>query len=393
LNLKQEVVERLLIAKAILAPIRFQPVGEPDRLAVATHILSAHDAAELAIAAFAAHVGRLPAKDKSYLMDYFETLASVYPDEAVPGQAFFSQLNRVRVNFKHLGIIPDPKQWERVGERTYSYLSDLSIRYLSVSLDSVDESQLLSNEHVQTLFELSRQESERAEFKSSLECLGKALRELFKSNPALRNLAVGLPRADDAIRLAGFGVHANDFLVLQQFVPMVSESSKGELEVSWNQSEYGHPGNWRAGNVEFCQRAFLDLAIKIQGAKWIPGAVHFVALYEHKCTAVRDGVKIWTTSGGTGPLYTDSVQRDIKILNKGEFVRGRAGFVGRTVADLLGRNKVPGTIRIISEQLDAPFGDVLSTDVAVTCVPRESDLVAKYFPDLEEIEWRPNAQP
>jgi hypothetical protein len=115
----QAVLERLLLSRALLDGIRFPSVADPDRLFVAKQIITAHDAAELALAAIAQHLNALPAKDKCYLMDYFEPMRELYPGEDVPGRSYFSQLNRVRVDIKHLGIFPDPKQWVRTGERVW----------------------------------------------------------------------------------------------------------------------------------------------------------------------------------------------------------------------------------------------------------------------------------
>ena len=49
--LAQHVIERLLLAKDLLGRIRFSGVPRSDRQTLASHILTAHDAAELALAA------------------------------------------------------------------------------------------------------------------------------------------------------------------------------------------------------------------------------------------------------------------------------------------------------------------------------------------------------
>ena len=50
-KLTEEVMRRLLVAKGLLGRIRYPYTAQPDRTTLAGHILTAHDAAELAIAA------------------------------------------------------------------------------------------------------------------------------------------------------------------------------------------------------------------------------------------------------------------------------------------------------------------------------------------------------
>jgi hypothetical protein len=133
----QEVIDRLLLSKAFLGRIRFLSVARPDRLTLAIHILTAHDAAELALAGIAHHLGKLPASGQAYLMNYFPEIKKAHPDREVEGKEFFNQLNRVRNAIKHEGTFPDPQQWSRVGERTYDYVSTWCQQYLDCELDEL----------------------------------------------------------------------------------------------------------------------------------------------------------------------------------------------------------------------------------------------------------------
>ncbi len=234
----QDVVDRLLVAKGLLAKIRYLPVARPDRISLAQAILSAHDAAELASAAIARHLNCLPASQKTYLMDI---LSAIQKEQGnVPHRDYFSQLNSVRIAVKHQGIFPDPQQWYRVGERTYDYLSELCQQYLGLSLDDLDESALIKDREVKEWYDKAKNALQQGQYKESLEYLAYAAEALFKSNRALRNLTVGNPRAEDAIRLAAFGVHANDYLALQEFLPSLSfkpgQYNKGV--VRWEQAKY-----------------------------------------------------------------------------------------------------------------------------------------------------------
>ena len=83
-------MERLLVSKSLLGKIRFQPAAEPDHVSLASQLLAAHDAAELALAAISDQLNKLPPKDKHYLMDYFEPLKELHPGREVFAKEYFS---------------------------------------------------------------------------------------------------------------------------------------------------------------------------------------------------------------------------------------------------------------------------------------------------------------
>lgn len=137
-------------------------------------------------------------------MDHFEPLKELHRDREVFAKEYFSQLNRVRVNIKHHGLFPDTKQWARVGETVYGYISKWCSDYLEISLEGLDESSLLKNPEVKARFDLARDAISQGEYRRALEELGIALFALFADSTALRGLAVGVPKTEDAIREAAF---------------------------------------------------------------------------------------------------------------------------------------------------------------------------------------------
>jgi hypothetical protein len=166
MSLSQDVVDRLLVAKGLLAKIRFTPVAHPDRISLSQSILAAHDAAELASAAVARHLNCLPALQKTYLMDILSAIQKV-PGAVIAGRDYFSQLNSVRNSLKHQGIFPDPQQWYRVGERTYDYVSEWCQRNLGLSLDELDESALIANQEVKEFYAKAIEAFQRSSIKKA----------------------------------------------------------------------------------------------------------------------------------------------------------------------------------------------------------------------------------
>jgi hypothetical protein len=105
-----------LVARQLLA--RIGPLTPAsDAVAVAHAILTAHDAADLALAALAEHL-RVPLnKGTQFLMDYVSAIADHLKPRGgkLSGRTYMSQLNNARVSFKHKGNLPHVPQGHAVG--------------------------------------------------------------------------------------------------------------------------------------------------------------------------------------------------------------------------------------------------------------------------------------
>jgi hypothetical protein len=384
-SLSQDVIDRLLIAKDFLERIYSLPNANPDRYTIAQHILTAHDAAELALAGIARHVDKLPPSPKTYLMDYFSSIRETHPNEEVPGKEYFSQLNQVRIGIKHNGIFPDPKQWFRVGENTKNYVLIWCNKYLNLSFKDIDESDMISDAQVKEQYDIAKKVFIEGDHKGVLENIAKALYLLFQSNNALRNLRVGTPHAEDALKLSAFGVHANEFLALQEFLPRTYQGIDGKITTEWKQDEYGHAANWRCDSSEFCLKTFVSVALRIQDAQWIPGAIEFNIVYEHEITALKDNVKIVEVRSNepNEPKY----KHVARTLNKGESIRGYVSRKDNPLIALLSGKEYKPVLHFVRYQEPMIIGDIEADKISITCVPKDNELIREYFPNLPEMKY------
>lgn len=393
-TLRPEIIQQLLFSKSLLSEILFLPEAEASSFSIAKKILIAHDAVELGIAAIADQIGALPTQGKRFLMDYFDPIKSKkHKKREVGGKEYCRQLNLVRGDLKHGMILPNPNQWVNVGDKIYSYLSDWCREYLKISLDDLDNSILIKNLKVKEFYDNAKIELSSDNYQQVLELLAKAAYLLFEENSALRSLQVGIAKAEDAIKLAAFGVHANDFLALQEFLPQISKKSDADFSIRWTQKSFGHPGNWRKDSASFCMTSFLDLALKIQNADWIPGPISFLAVYEYKIEAIKDNVEIWSEDWSDvykpGFSLLSPERKVIKVLKKGESIRGMVYRERKKSLGLLGfsqtNDKEPEEISVFSEEFK---GDINLQDIKITCVPKESDFVKEYLPNLPSIDMQ-----
>jgi hypothetical protein len=296
MNLRKEVLHRLLLAKSILSPARATVWGQPNPHLVARQVLTAHDAADLAFAAIAGHMGTYPAKSRAPSM--IECLALIGA-EGKKHAAYFTGLSNARDSLKHVGNLPNTNQWVSVGEDVFERLSEICSATLGISLDDLDETELLISENVRGYLVAAKAARASQDFKLVLEELAKALFSALEDAPSLRTIQVGRARAEDALKLTAFGVSANEFLRLQEFLPMVSAFPSGpdlQLEIEgvlWKQSKFGHPGNWRDEVADFCISTCRSVALSIQNAPPVPYPHDFSNAYEYKVTAGEDQVEVW----------------------------------------------------------------------------------------------------
>jgi hypothetical protein len=178
----------------------------------------------------------------------------------------------------------------------------------------------------------------------------------------------------------------------------------------WKQSEFGHPGNWTGQTLDFCLRTFVDVATKIQGARWIPGALPRSALYDQQIEALKDNVEIWTeikrdstgkTLGGWEAFLGVSAKAErevVRTLRRGETLRASVSIATESSGDSTrdafwgGGVKTGNTLLVMSFSADSKnnlYGKVLASDVKVICAPKDDEYVKKYFPDLPTIPWEP----
>jgi hypothetical protein len=385
MNLTQSVIDRILVTQFLMEEIRFSPTTSPDRATLAKHVLTSHDASELCLAAIADFLEKPPSANSAFLMNYFPKIKETHPEDEVPGREYFRMLNRVRNSLKHEGVFPDPGQWHRVGERVYGYIKQWCTKYLDLAIDQLDESALIETLEIRQEFSRARSLFSSQAYKEVLESVALALNRLFRSNVALRGLIVGDSSAKTAVKLAGFGVHANDFIALQEFLPSVNTIGD-QPTISWAREKYGHPGNWTEHSAYFCWQTAVRIAIQIQHASWIPSAIGFMWIYEHRVTAIENNVEI--NYRPPMPLHERMDPVVVKTLQRGESLRCTVEKKGRPFNEAFGGEPY-GRILSVTWSNNGRFlgGEVEASKVQVICVPKQKEAIQEQFPDLPDLPY------
>jgi hypothetical protein len=112
-----------------------------------------------------------------------------------------------------------------------------------------------------------------------------------------------------------------------------------------------------------------------------------IASTSTKFTALEDGVEIIEEIKPHG-MHGPTQRNVVKILQKGEYLRCQVvQKMVNVLASMLHGKKEPLTIWFYDLKLI--YGTVDADKVRVTCVPRDSEFVREYFPDLPELKYEP----
>ncbi len=294
---RDEVVPRLLVSKQLLETAgQLTPDSEP--VEVARAILSAHDAAELCLAAIADEV-RVPGlRGEAFLLTYASALAK-HPHSAreLAGMGYLRQLNDARVGFKHLGNLPNVQQWYRVIEKVWTYIDQWCQEYLGMPLSGLGLEQLLRKQEVKDGYLRALRLADEGRYQQALEEIAKTLFLALEDCPGVAYPTFGARNADQALMLTAFGVRPTQYISLVEFLPRVWRlGTQGELRLEWITRETGHPANWSEGAVRFCLGALLDTALKVQHAAPMPIPIHYRWVYDDLLTAGPNGAELWNTT-------------------------------------------------------------------------------------------------
>lgn len=269
-GIKHETVDRLLLSRSLIAPLRFKPAN--DRFAVASHVLAAHDAAELAIGAVCTEKSVPNVSDSRAmgLPDYLGELKKhLHPNRDVSGKDYVRNLNRVRVNLKHYGVTPDKDQWGTVAEVVFGLISSWCKEYLNVDYAALDAVDLISVASIRDIVRSARDYLNQNKFKECLEKLAEAISssglELF---PNGLHIVTGQADAETALTVSAYGIDPGRFIALQRLLP--SYDWLLLREPHWTKRQYGHEGNWNRPNAEFAYEETVNLLTRLQSATPYP---------------------------------------------------------------------------------------------------------------------------
>lgn len=380
-KIRDEVYRRLVLAKVLHRAGEAACANRNDQMVFAKGILLLHDAVEAALGAVADHLHARLTGNK-YLLDYYKLIEKTDTQKRiVPYRIQMRNLNTLRNDVKHQGILPDIKSNVHFPITVHSLITDICRTYLGLDFSSVSFKSLIRDKEIQNCINQAEERIQEGKIKEALILLAYAMYHICESSTISR--LVGLLSAEREgtqlqftkpyeinyqVELMQHGVDPYLYYRFKNLTPnIVRHTQTGELFHRWDKT-YGHPKNWTARNADFCLNFCIETALKFQReADEGYTLINYMEVYEDVIEPIKEEAIIWNLSCHP-PKYTlqKSPKRSpVLTLKKGQSIIGWASD----------RTDILDEWFIISKDIPSAsdkfsgHGYVLKSDVKVT--PRE----------------------
>ena len=318
-NIHPSVLNRLVAARHLIDGSGQELSVLSDPLAVAQKILIAHDAAELVILALISQLG-LTAKERDFMDQVKAVLREAFnnePAEIGIKSRLFEHLNRLRVDFKHHGLLPDSRSSYHLYSDVLGVVDTLCDRLLERPLSSIDHTAAIQLDETSSQFVSARLLINKGEYKAALEAIAVGLSVAFWNLEV--SAVVGEPSSETALLLSGRGIDPASFLTMQKLLPIAQWPNS---EPGWTLRKTGHEGNWTKENAEFCLRTAISTVVRLQSTPFLPRPIDFYDQFEDVVEIVADHPVVHLVHGQHlgGLAQTDVFDG----LSKGDRIIGQA---------------------------------------------------------------------
>jgi hypothetical protein len=317
-NVHPSVLNRLIAARHLIDSSGQELSALSDPLAVAQKILIAHDAAELVLLALLSQLG-LKVNDQAFMAHVRPVVNEAYVKEpALIGSTLFlfEHLNRVRVDFKHYGILPDTGSSYHLYSDVLAVVDGLCDRILGRPLVDIDHTAAIHLGEVSSQFVNARSLIDQGNHRGALEAIAVALSTAFWNLQV--SAAVGEPSSETALLLSGRGIDPASFLTMQRLLPIAQWPIN---EPAWILRKRGHEGNWTKENTEFCLRTAISTVVRLQSTPFLPRPLNFYDGFEDVLEIVTDHPLVHLVKGHFMGLNQTEV---FAGLGKGDRITGQA---------------------------------------------------------------------
>ena len=276
-KIREEVFNRIIFARKLYKDGEIACNIGNDQMVFAKGLLLLHDATENALGAIADHLGA-GLKGNKYILDYFELIKKADTHKrTLPYMIPIRNLNTIRNNIKHQGILPDIKSNAHFPSTVYQLITDICQTYLGLDFDSVSLKNLIRDKGVVNFIKIAEKEIADGSIKESLISLAFAMYYICESS-TISELSVILFNKKDLQYTEPYGSNQTINLLknrvdpylyhrFKNLTPLIGKNVKKDKLTYWWDKTYGHPANWTDRNAKFCLDFCIDTALKFQREK------------------------------------------------------------------------------------------------------------------------------
>jgi hypothetical protein len=302
-------------------------------------LLLLHDATENALGAIADHLGA-GLKGNKYILDYFELIKKADTHKrTLPYMIPIRNLNTIRNNIKHQGILPDIKSNAHFPSTVYQLITDICQTYLCLDFDSVSLKNLIRDKGVVNFIKIAEKEIADGSIKESLISLAFAMYYICESS-TISELSVILFNKKDLQYTEPYGSNQTINLLknrvdpylyhrFKNLTPLIGKNVKKDKLTYWWDKTYGHPANWTDRNAKFCLDFCIDTALKFQREKDEGySIINYQFVFEDIIEPVGEEAVFWNQSKYPPEITLPAIQKPLGprkkvfVLKKGDSIIG-----------------------------------------------------------------------
>lgn len=379
-GIRIEVYKRIVLAKALHKAGEDACASRNDQMIFTKGILLLHDAVEAALGAVADYLNaRLTGN--LYLLSYYDLIEKADTQKrTVPYRTQMRNLNTIRNNAKHQGILPDPKSNAHFPLIVHALIEGVCQIYLGLDFSSVSLKSLIRNEKILGYIDQAEKEIEKGKIEEGFISLAYAMYHICEAStipwPFFYHytqkeketpLQFTKPyKIEHTVELIEHGVDPFLYHRFKNLTPKIARhKDTGELFYWWDK-HYGHPANWTIRNARFCLNFCIETALKFQREEDEGYTlISYPQVFEDIIESAKEEVTIWNQSSHPPefPFQASSEpRRPVLILKKGQSIVGWATDSEDRLDEWF----------IISKNISSKskeyggFGFVLKSDVKVT---------------------------
>ncbi len=339
-KIRNEVYNRIILAKTLLRAGTDACENKRDRMTFTKGILLLHDAAEAALGAVADHL-HAPLGEKCFLLEYYRLIQNNdLKKRPVPYKRHIINLNTLRNNAKHQGILPDPIANSHFPTTVSALINDLCETYLELDFSTVSLKSLIKSKKVRKLVDSAEEDIKKGEIENALVALAFAIHYVCEDFPFRLFVPTDdkssllLPKThtiEHTVKLLQHGVDPYLYNRFKTLTPMLAMEKKTGNIIHWWDQLYGHSANWTTENAMFCLDFCVDTVLKFQrdeDSRY--KLIMYTDVFEDIIEPVDKQATLWDRSlqpprYGFPPNWSASTERESTfVLEKGEKIIGFA---------------------------------------------------------------------
>lgn len=337
-KIRNEVYNRIILAKTLLRAGTDACENKRDRMTFTKGILLLHDAAEAALGAVADHL-QAPIGGTCFLLEYYSLIKNNDSKRrSVPYKRQMINLNTLRNNAKHQGILPDPIANSHFPTTVSALINDLCETYLELDFSTVSLKSLIKNERVRKLVDSAEKDIKKGEIENALVDLAFAIHYVCEDFPSWlfvpkdNKSSLLLPKTrtiEHTVKLLQRGVDPYLYNIFKKLTPKLAMKKKTGEIIHWWAQHYGHSANWTPENAKFCLDFCIDTVLKFQRDEDTRfKLIAYTDVFEDMVEPTGEQAILWNRSlqpprYGFPPTWSSSAEREATfVLKKGEKIIG-----------------------------------------------------------------------